>query len=198
MGKRIHLDMIESFFEKSPVVDFNSIERIIRSKKKVKHYAKKLVSQLLKRGKIKRLAKGYYTKFDDITLSVFCFQPAYLGLQDSLSAHELWEQETIPIILTSRKTNPGIRVITGGNVMVKRIDKKYVFGIEYLKQGDFYFPYSDIEKTFIDMIYFKQYIDKEVIKEFKRKIDKKKLNSYLKLYPKRFRKIVLKRIGRLN
>ena len=54
-----------------------------------------------------------------------------------------------------------------------------------------FFPYSDIEKTFIDMIYFKQPLDEETLKNFREKLNKKKLNSYLKHYPRRTRKIVL-------
>ncbi len=61
------------------------------------------------------------------------------------------------------------------NVLIRRIDSKYLFGFDYYKSGDFYFPYSDVEKTFIDMIYFKQNLDKEVVKEFLKKLDKNKL-----------------------
>ncbi len=190
MGKKKYLIDIEKLFIKSPVVSYDSIERIVKNKKKVKQYVKLLVSNLLKQGKIKRLAKGCYTNKDEISLAVFCFEPSYLGLQDALSSHDLWEQETIPIIITSSKARQGIRKIWGANVMIKRINKKYLFGVEYLKQGDFYLPYSDIEKTFIDMVYFKQPIDDEVINEFRKKINKKKLKDYLKRYPERFRKKV--------
>ena len=120
-------------------------------------------------------------------LSVFCFKPAYIGLQDALSFHNLWEQETIPIILTTRKLRQGIRKILGLNVMIRRIGSKYFFGFEYQKDGDFYFPYSDIEKTFIDMIYFKENISEEVIAEFKKRLDKNKLKRYLKIYQKKTR-----------
>ena len=65
-----------------------------------------------------------------------------------------------------------------------------MFGIEYKKIGDFYLPYSDIEKTFIDMIYFKQPIDKEILKLMNDKINKKKLKEYLKIYPDRIKKRV--------
>ena len=67
------------------------------------------------------------------------------------------------------------------------MDKKYIFGFEYQKDGDFYFPYSDIEKTFIDMIYFKENISEEVIAEFKKRLDKNKLKRYLKIYQKKTR-----------
>jgi len=83
----------------------------------------------------------------------------------------------------------------GGNVLIKRLDKKYFFGIDYVRQGDFYYPYSDIEKTFIDMIYFNEYLDEEVLVEMKKRIDKKKLREYLKKYPKRFKGRVERRLN---
>ncbi|MBC8500847.1 MAG: hypothetical protein ISS25_02215 [Nanoarchaeota archaeon] len=188
LGKIKYIKDLERLFEKSPVVDVNSIVRLIRNKKNVKQYQKQLIRNLVLKGRIKKLVKGFYTMHNDPSLAVFCIKPSYLGLQDALSFHELWEQETIPVIITTRKVRPGIRKILGSNILIRRIDKKYVFGINYEKQGDFYFPYSDIEKTFIDMIYFKQGISQEVRQEIIKKINMKKLNSYLKVYPKRFRK----------
>lgn len=191
MGKEKYLNNIKNLFRKSPVVSSSSISRLINNKKKIKQYQKQLIRNLMLKGKIKRLAKGFYTIHDDTSLIVFCFKPSYLGLQDSLSFYELWEQETIPIIITSRKIRQGIRSISGMNILIRRIDKKYLFGFEYQKEGNFYFPYSNIEKTFIDMIYFKQKISNEVIKNILKKINKRRLNRYLKIYPKKFRKKVL-------
>lgn len=191
MGKEKYLNNIKNLFRKSPVVSSSSISRLINNKKKIKQYQKQLIRNLMLKGKIKRLAKGFYTIHDDTSLIVFCFKPSYLGLQDSLSFYELWEQETIPIIITSRKIRQGIRSISGMNILIRRIDKKYLFGFKYQKEGNFYFPYSNIEKTFIDMIYFKQKISNEVIKNILKKINKRRLNRYLKIYPKKFRKKVL-------
>lgn len=191
MGKEKYLNNIKNLFRKSPVVSSSSISRLINNKKKIKQYQKQLIRNLMLKGKIKRLAKGFYTIHDDTSLIVFCFKPSYLGLQDSLSFYELWEQETIPIIITSRKIRQGIRSISGMNILIRRIDKKYLFGFKYQKEGNFYFPYSNIEKTFIDMIYFKQKISNEVIKNILKKINKGRLNRYLKIYPKKFRKKVL-------
>ena len=192
MGKEKYMRQIEDLFEKSPVVNFSSIARIVRNKKKIKQYTKQLIRNLLLKNKIKRLTKGFYTRYNEITLCVFCFKPAYLGMQDALSIHDLWEQETVPVILTTRKVRPGIRQVMDNNIFIKRISKKYFFGFEYIKYGDFYFPVSDIEKTFIDLIYFNQYLDKEVIKEFKKRINRKKLKEYLKKYPKKIKAKVLK------
>ncbi len=191
MGKEKYQKEIEALFKKSLVVSFDSVERIIKNRKNVKQYTKHLIRNLLKKGKIKSLAKGYYTFYDEPSLAVFCFKPAYLGLQDALSFHELWEQETIPVIITSRKVRQGIRKIIGMNILIRRINKKYLFGLNYEKQGNHFFPYSDVEKTFIDMIYFNEKVSEEAKENIMKRIDKKKLNSYLKLYPKRFRKRVL-------
>jgi len=185
MGKEKYLNKVMSLFNKSPIVKYDSIKRITKS-----NYSKQVVRNLLKKGKIKKLAKGCYSIHEDPSLIVFCLQ-GYLGLQNALSFHRLWEQETVPIIITSAKIRNGIRIINGMNVLVRKIDKKYLFGFEYYKDGDFYFPYSDMEKTFIDLVYFKLHIDKEVLQEFRKKIDRKKLNSYLKRYPKKFREKVL-------
>ena len=143
-------------------------------------------------GKIKRLAKGCYTAHEDTSLAVFCFKPAYLGLQDALSIHNLWEQERIPVIITVRKVRNDIRSISGANALIRRIDKKYFFGYAYIKQGDFYFPVSDVEKTFIDMVYYNENISNELVASIKKRIDRKKLKSYLKRYPG----MILKRIGK--
>ncbi len=195
MGKKKHKDRIEELFDKSPVVSFRSIENIIKDKRNIRQYTKQFIKNQVSAGKIKRLVKGYYTKHDNIALSVFCFKPAYFGLQDSISHNNLWEQEAIPIIITTRKVRQGIRKIFGLNVLIRRIDKKYFFGFEYKKDGDFYFPYSDIEKTLIDMVYFRQRMDKETIKNIKERINAKKIRGYLKHYPKKFKKAVLKYVN---
>jgi len=194
MGKQIYLIDIENLFKKSPVVSFKSIERIIKNKKDVKQYTKQLIKNLISKNKIKKLAKGYYTSHDEVSFSVFCFKPAYFGLQDALSMHELWEQETIPVIITSRKVRQGLRHILEVNVLIRRISPKYLFGFDYYKDGDFYFPYSDIEKTFIDMVYFRQPMDEEVIKNFRKSINMKKLKDYLKKYPKLIKTRVSKKL----
>lgn len=191
MGKQIYLEKIEALFEKSPVVDFKSLERIIGKTKK-SNYAKLLVYNLLKKRKIKKIGKGIYTRHNEISLAVFSFKPAYLGLQSALSHYRIWEQETIPVIITTKKVRRGIRILMGRNVLLRNINKKYFFGSEYIKEGNFYLPYSDLEKTFIDMVVFNQKIDEEALGKIKKKINKQKLLNYLKRYPLKIRERVLK------
>lgn len=190
MGKQIYQEQVAELFRKSPVVDYKSIGRIVKSRSNSEQYAKQLIRNLVLSKKIKRLAKGDYTVYNDTSLAVFCFK-GYLGLQDALSIYNLWEQETIPVIITAKKVRQGIRKIMGSNVLIRRLDKKYLFGFDYIKHENFYLPYSDIEKTFIDLIYFRQKINQETLENIKGKINRVKLEKYLKVYPKRISKKVL-------
>jgi len=196
MGKIKYIQDIREFFKESPVVDINSLKKFISHKDK--KYIYLLISNLLRKKEIKRMTKGYYTIYDDASLIVFCFKPSYLGLQNALSFHNLWGQETNPVIITTNNIRSGLRKVFGRNALLKRVPGKYMFGYEYYKyplnDRDIYLPYSDIEKTFIDMIYFRQPIDKEVIGEFKKKINKKKLKDYLKMYSKSFRVKVMNKL----
>ena len=194
MGRQKYQKQIEDLLKKSPVISYNSIERVVNNKKKASQYSKQLVRNLILNGKLKKLAKGFYTIHDDPSLVVFCLNPSYLGLQDSLSQNSLWEQETIPVVITSRKIRQGLRKINGSNVLIRTIKKEYVFGIDYKKSGSFYLPYSDVEKTLIDMVYFRQKMSKEVLSSIKKIINKKKLSLYLKKYPKKMRLRILKQV----
>lgn len=191
MGRIKYLSKIREFLKKTPVISARDIEFIVASKE----YAHLLLHNLTKKGEIYRLTKGYYSKEPDPILSVFCFKPAYLGLQEALSLHNLWEQETVPVIVTARKAREGIRHVLSNNVIIRRIPSKYFFGFELLKYGDFFIPVSDIEKTLIDLIYFKETPSKETLKEARKKVRRARLDSYLQHYPLEFRKIARKIIG---
>lgn len=200
MGKQVHINKIRELFKKSPVVDFKSIERIIKNKSKPKsksNYAKLLVSNLMKKGEIKKIGKGYYTIHDELTLAVFSYHPAYLGLQSALSKHGFWEQETIPVIITAKKVRRGVKNFMGKNVLIKNLDKKYFFGFEFFKEGNFYIPYSNVEKTFIDMVVFNQIIDEEVLDKIRLRANKRKLIRYLGVYSSKTKKRVLRKFEEL-
>ena len=46
-------------------------------------------------------------------------------------------------------------------------------------------PYSDKEKTFLDVLYFKLKFTLKELQEMAKGLDKKKLEAYLKKYPQR-------------
>ncbi len=190
MGTVKYKDAVLELVRKTPVVTIGSIRKIAGEQ-----YVHLLIHTLAKKGLIHRITKGWYSRFDDPTMAVFCFQPAYLGLQNALSIHNIWEQETNTIILTAKKVREGTREIFGNNVVLRRIPSRLYFGVEYVQYGDAYFPVSDIEKTFLDFVYFKQPLDREVLNIIKRKIDRGKLKKYLKLYCREFSVEFLKETG---
>lgn len=190
MGRIKHIHKIRQFFKESPVVSIYSLKKFLP--KKSRNYLNLMISNMTKKGEIKKITKGFYTIYEEPSLAVFCFQPAYLGLQDALSIHNLWEQEAIPIVITTKKVRTGLKKFFGANAMIRRINNKYFFGFEHVKEGDYYLPVSDIEKTLIDMVYFRQSLEPELLRNILDKINKKKLNSYLKKYPRRFKAKVLR------
>lgn len=181
-----HIKKVREFLKSTPIANLQSISALIGDK----NYAYVAMNHLLKRGEVRRITRGYYTIHDDPSLLVYCLKPAYIGLQDAMSFHNLWEQETSPIIITSRKVRGGIRKVMGHNVLVRWISNKYFFGYEHHKHDDFSLPVSNVEKTFVDMVYFGE-MKKSVVKNFKTRIDRKKLEKYLRKYPINFRKKVL-------
>lgn len=142
-------------------------------------YLDVFLHNLTKRNKIHRISRGIYTFHDDSGVVGFAFRPFYYGLQDAMSLHNIWEQETNPVVITPRKVASGLRQFEGANYVVRRINRKMFFGYELMKYGDLWIPVSDVEKTLMDIVYFEQNIPEDALKAFKRKINKEKLLSYL-------------------
>jgi len=186
MGKIIHVNKIREFLKTTPVIRVKDIELLVKSK----GYSHLILHKLAEKGEIKRITKGWYSSHEDPIISVFCFKPAYIGLQEALSFHELWEQETNVVIVTTKKVRTGIRKILDSNVILHRIKQKYFFGFDYLEYENFFIPLSDIEKTLIDLVYFNEIPGKDVLKEIKKRMDKEKLKRYLKRFPVKFRERV--------
>ena len=181
-----YIDKVREYLRKTPIANMNSISALLPNR----NYAYVVVDHLLKRGEMWRITRGYYTVHEEPSLLVYCLKPAYLGLQDAMSFHDLWEQETNPIIITARKVRTGVREVLGQNVWVRRISPKYLFGYDYLASGEFLFPVSDVEKTLIDMVYFGE-MKEDTVKRFRGEIDRKKMERYLKKYGRRFRGKIL-------
>lgn len=153
-------------------------------------YLDLLLHNFVKKGELTRITTGKYTFKDDIMVSGFSFSPFYYGLQEALSLRNLHEQETNPVIITLKKIKPGIRVISGNNVVLRRISRKYYFGFDFIKYYDMEIPVSDPEKTLIDFVYYNEPLSKETKGDLLKLINKQKLNDYLTRYPEKFRKKV--------
>jgi predicted transcriptional regulator of viral defense system len=186
MGRMIHLNKIREVLRNTPVFRAKDVELIVKNKS----YSHLLLHNLVKKGEIKRITKGWYSFYEDPIVAVFCFKPAYIGLQEALSFHDLWEQETNVIIVTTKKVRVGIRKILGSNVVLHRIRQKYFFGFDYFKYENFFVPVADVEKTLLDLVYFNEIPAEDVLKEIKKRVKKEKLERYLKNFPPKFRKRV--------
>ncbi|MDE1854249.1 MAG: hypothetical protein KGI38_10970 [Thaumarchaeota archaeon] len=179
MGKVVHLDEVRAFMGQTPAFRARDIELIVKNRA----YALLLMHNLVKRGEVHRITRGWYSRLDDPVVTVFAFKPAYLGLQEALSLQGLWEQETNVILITPRAVRRGERSIMGSKVFVRKVDKKRFFGFEYLSQDGFAVPVSDVEKTLIDLVYFGETPDDEVLAEIRRRADIRRLSRYLEAYP---------------
>lgn len=190
MGRIKHLNKVRDLFKKTPVVSARDIRLIVKND----DYTYLLIRNLIKRGEINRIKKGYYSLYDDPMVSVFCYKPGYIGLQNALSIHNLWEQETNVVIVTAKKVRSGTREIFGNNVVIHSIRPELLFGYDLIRYGDFHIPVSDIEKTFLDLLYFNRLPDDKILGNIRNRIDTKKINNYLKVYPEKFNKRVRKLI----
>jgi predicted transcriptional regulator of viral defense system len=161
-------------------------------------YSKRLVHMLLSKKEITRITRGVYTFHDNLNVVGFAFAPFYYGLEDALRIRGLSEQGTNPIIVTRRNVRAGVRQFKGSNYVVHRIGKEFFFGYDLMKVGDFWIPVSDVEKTVIDMVYFKDHIRDELWPGLIKAISMKKLKGYLKRYKPRFREKVLSTIKEMK
>lgn len=170
-----------------PVFKIQDIKTILGIKGASDAYIRLLVYNMLKRGEIIRITRGIYTfHIDEATVAGFAYLPFYYGLEDALSERGISLQGTNPFIITTRNVRTGVRQFKGRNYLIKRIPAKYFFGYELVRYYDFWIPVSDVEKTVIDMIYFRYHISYELWPGIIEKLDKQKLQEYLKKYSKRF------------
>lgn len=170
-----------------PVVRLSDLRTALKLKGISDSYLKRLVNHMTSSGELKRITRGVYTLHDDITVVGFAFSPFYYGLENALTIRKLWEQGTNPIVITSRTVREGARKFGSSNYVVRRIDRKLLFGYDLVKYYDSWIPVSDYEKTFLDLVYFGHNIRNDILDALKRKISKKRLKIYLKNYPPGFR-----------
>ncbi len=175
-----YMKKFREHFSKVPIFTTKDARLFLSESGASREYCYLLLINLKAKGEIKRLKNGIYSFHDDPTMAGFAFLPSYHGLQDALSMLDLWDQETNTIIITPRKVRSGMRAAFGEKLFVRRINRKMFFGFESIKYFDHWIQISDVEKTLIDFVYFEEPLQKEVLEEIKKRLDKKKLIKYLK------------------
>ncbi|QQG49275.1 MAG: hypothetical protein HY247_02910 [archaeon] len=178
MGKVVHLSKVKDFIRMTPVFRVRDVEIIVGDK----GYASLLLHNLACKGEVSRVARGWYSARTDPTFAVMAFMPAYLGLEEALSLHRLWDQATNPVIVTPSRVRPGLRESMGGRIVVHRIEERYFFGYDYLEYEGAALPVSDIEKTLIDLVYFGVSPGREFVRSALKQSDREKLRKYLQKY----------------
>jgi len=173
-------DILERYND-YPIFTTKDLSKLIpnKSNEEINTYIK----YLIKKKRLFRITKGVYSLHKEPIVYGFAFRPFYYGLQNALTIHKIWDQATNPVVITTKKIRIETKNILGSKFIVHRIKPKYLFGYELKNVDGFNVPVSDIEKTFIDFIHFKNNLDNNTIKSIIKKINKTKLKEYLKIYP---------------
>ena len=192
--------MFESTFKRVdyPVFTFRDAKLALEKKGITGSYLRLMLHKHYASGRIKRITKGVYTFHDDAIVVGFAFQPFYYGLESALSILGVSTQASNNIVMTTRNVRAGIRSFQGRNYRIIRIESRLLFGFSTIKVGDFWVPISDLEKTVIDMLYFKVPIREELYPEISKKLDKRKFEEYLKRFDKSFSASAKKKIMQIK
>ena len=187
-----------SHFMKKPAFTAREAELFLKNRKSSPDYYRLVIHNLLSRKEIYRINRGVYTFQEDAQMSGFGFSPFYYGLEDALSLRNVWEQETNPVVITPRKVRVGIRQFEGRNFVVRRIDRQMFFGYTYVAYGDFQIPVSTVEKAFIDFIYYRIELPRELMFAILSRSSRRTINEYLHEIPKWLSKKVQEKIEELR
>ena len=193
-----YMKEFRSHFMKKPAFTAREAKLFFGNRKSSPNYYKLVIHNLLSRREIYRITRGVYTFQEDAQMSGFGFSPFYYGLEDALSLRNVWEQETNPVVITPRKVRAGIRQFEGRNFVVRRIDRQMFFGYTYITYGDFHIPVSTVEKTFIDFIYYKIELPRELMLAILSKSSRRTINEYLRELPEWLSKKVHGKIEELR
>lgn len=165
------------YFSKEKCFTFGDLKRFLIDKGATEAYAKLFAHKMLKSGRIFRLTNGVYSFSNDEAVIGFAFPPFYYGLEYALTIRKLWTQVSNPVVITASKAMPGIRESMGKRIVVRRISKRMFFGFEYVRFSGIFVPVSDLEKTIVDLIYYRIGIGGEV-ERLVALADKRKLMRY--------------------
>ena len=187
-------DFIKHFKQK-PAFSLRECRAFLKEKGISQQYLKFFLHYLKKKGMMQGITKGYYTMHDDPIVAGFAFKPFYYGLQEALSLHDLWEQETNLVIITTRKVRTGSRAILGARVIIRRVKPEFFHGFEHLQHYDLYLPVSTPEKTLLDFLHFKEEIPKDALENIKTAVNPERMRELLKRHSIQTRNKIQKILG---
>ncbi len=166
------------FFSKQSMFTSDDARRFLIRLGASEAYIRLMLHNLVQSGQLHRIGKGTYTFQRNEAVVGFGFRPFYYGLEYALTIRKLWTQQSVPVIITKSKANPGVRELMGIRVILHRINEKGFFGVEYLNYGGLFVPVSDPEKTLLDFIYYGIKLDPVTMNELKKNTNESKLKEY--------------------
>ncbi len=166
------------FFSKQAMFTTNDARRFLIWLSAGESYIRLMLHNLVKSGRLYRIGKGAYTFHRNEAAIGFRFRPFYYGLQYALTIRKIWTQQSVPVIITASKANPGVREIMGTRIIVHRMNEGTFFGFEYVSYGGLFVPVSDVEKTLLDFDYYHISLDRETLAALKKKANKTKVLEY--------------------
>ena len=166
------------FFSKQNVFDTSDARRFLSRVGASDNYTRLMLHKMVQSKKVLRIGKGIYTLQRKEAVVGYALRPFYYGLEYALTIRKIWTQQSVPVIITKTKGNPGIRELMGIKVIVHRIDPERFFGFEYLNYDGIFVPVSDPEKTLLDFTYYKIKLYPNTLTELRNRIDESKLKDY--------------------
>jgi len=141
---------------------------------------------------------NHYCKFSEEELVFLVLEKMnikwYLGLESALKENKItWQILNIIIIINNHFS--GIKELGNSKFkFIKTKDNKFKFGLIKRKTNNkVVFLYSDLEKTYLDFLYFLSYKGKDINilkKNLDFKIEKSKIIKYIKYYSIKVQKVI--------
>lgn len=173
---------IKELFSKVPVFSLADLTQVISNRT----YAKKFISAMIERKKVRRIKKDLYTYHDDPSLiSTYILKPSYISGVSALSYHHLITQIPKEIFCCTSKP-------TKTYFFIEKINfhhTKFFFGFGTEKYLGFDIQVATPEKALIDSI---GYAPLSVTEEALDDMDTERMVSYLRRIKK---SNTIKRIG---
>ena len=178
---------------KMPIFYTYQVERLFGNESK--NLINTQLSRMVKRGDLVRLKRGVYrlaeAEVDELVLAGWLYKPSYVSLESVLQMSGV-----IPEVVgkvTSVTTVTSKEVKTGEGVFLySKIAKELFFGYEKVKdeKSGLYYNLAEPEKALLDWIYVRRVKSLEGERVDMSELNKKKLRSYVKIYPKWVRKVI--------
>ena len=171
-------DLIQKVTEK-PVFGVNDLFH----QNMPRDYAKKILHELFKSGKITRVERGKYTVLDDaLTVATHLTEPCYVSMWSALSIQKLTTQIpfSVEIVTTRKRFNRKI-MFNNTPIIFYTVRSEMMYGYENIIWKEHVrIPVAKPEKIIIDALYFRT-IAAEELSDIIATLNKKLLLSYAKL-----------------